>query len=256
MKRVLICFIAVLVVTACNNNKTPDVAGSASPVKETATAKDQPAAAAPGCSSSLWFKEGTTLEFNLTDANGKSTAVTTTKITSVRPEGSAIVTDFTNTYSKGKEVKGTYRCEGDKLYMDMQSFFENNFAGLKRAGVEMEVKNAYISFPSNMKPGDKLDDASFVITTKKAGKEFMTVTSTIKARKVEGVEKVTTAAGSWDCMKLSEIHSTKSEMMGKQFMSQDTKSIEWFTPGAGVVKMETYDASGKLQMRSELISIK
>lgn len=254
MKRVLICFIAALFFTACNNNKTPDVAGSTSPVKETASAKDQPAAS--GCSSSLWFKEGTTLEYNLTDANGKSTAVTTTKITSVHSDGPVMVADFTNTYSKGKEVKGTYRCEGDKLYMDMQSFFENNFAGLKRAGMEIEMKNAYISFPSGMKPGDKLEQASFVMKTKKAGKEFMTVTSTIKDRKVEGVEKVTTPAGSWNCMKLSEIHSTNSEMMGKQFMSQDTKSIEWFTPGAGVVKMEMYDAAGKLQLRSELISIK
>jgi hypothetical protein len=254
MKAFLFSLIAAAGMIACNNNKAPEVAGSASPANETTATAKAASTGETGCSSFLWFKEGTTLEYNLTDVMGKN-IVTTTHISKVRNDGSGLVADFTNTYGT-KEVKGTYRCSGDKLYMDMKSFFENNFSALKRAGIEIEMSNSDISFPLNMQPGDKLEEARFTAKTKKNGKEFMTMSITIKDRKVEGTEKVTTPGGTWDCLKLSQVQSSVTEMMGKQVKGPDTKAIQWFSRDGGLVKFETYDASGKLQTKQELISIK
>jgi hypothetical protein len=252
MKQLLFFLITIFSTAACNNDKAPTVEGAGAETAK-ATAK---APAETGCSSFLWFKEGTTMEYSLTDATGKAVGTTTTHIDKVHPEGTATVADFTTSYAGGKNIKASYRCEGDKIYMNMKTFFDNNFSGMKKAGVEMEMGDAYLSFPWNMKPGDKLDGADLIITAKKAGKDFMTMKSSIKDRTVEAVEKITTPAGTWDCLKLVETRTNTSSMMGRQIMSSDAKTIEWFVPGAGLVKFETYDAAGKLQTRSELISIK
>jgi hypothetical protein len=259
MKIFLTFFIAAIFLAACNNTETPAAAAAVSPAKEPAMADNAfvSSAARSGCSSILWFKEGTTLEYNLTDANGKRTAITTTHIDKIHVDGSATIADFTNVYAEGKKVTGSYRCEADKLFMDMKSFFENNFSALKRRGMEITIKqDASISFPADMKPGDKLEEATFVIGTKKAGKDFMTITIVIKDRKVEGFEKIITPGGSLNCLKLSQIQSTSTSMMGRPVMKIDTKSTDWFSADAGIVKTESYDANGKLQNRSELVSIR
>jgi hypothetical protein len=54
-------------------------------------------------------------------------------------------------------------------------------------------------------------------------------------RKVVGKEQVTTAAGSWDCYKISSNTKMKIKTMGIGVpMNMDV--TEWFAPGFGVVK--------------------
>lgn len=254
MKKLIFCFLGVIWLAACNNNKTTETATAAAAPAAAPVAEKT--AATVGCSSFIWFKEGTTLEYNLTDATGKSIGITTTHINKVYTEGAATIAEIVSSYHKGKEMKVTYRCEGNKIYMDMKAFFDNNFAAMAKNGLQMEMKDTYISFPWDMKTGDNLEEAVFEIKAKKGGKDFMTITSRIKNRKVEGTEKVTTPAGSWDCLKLSEIRSNTTEMMGRKIPGQDMKTTSWFSPGAGIIKTEMYDGNGKLQSLSELISIK
>ena len=138
----------------------------------------------------------------------------------------------------------------------MKSVFANNFGSFEKMGVQMEMTDAQLNFPWDMKDGDQLEDAIFEIKTKQDGRDFMTIKSIVKDRKVEGMEKVTTPAGSWNCFKLKETRSTITEMMGKQISTKEVKTVQWFTPVAGLVKYESYTADGKVQDRSELISLK
>lgn len=254
MKKLLFSFLSVCLLAACNSNTPKDAAADTTPSSAATPATEKPASVS--CSSFVWFKEGTTLEYNLTDATGKSTGISTTHINKVYSEGAATVAEIISKYNKGRELKATYRCEGNKVYMDMKSFFDDNFSSMAKNGLKMEMKNSYISFPWDMKTGDNLEEAAFEIKAKKDGKDFMTVTSHIKNRKVEGTEKVTTPAGSWDCLKISEIRSNTTEVMGRKVPGKDIKTTTWYSPGAGIVKTEIYDDNGKMQSLSELISIK
>jgi hypothetical protein len=254
MKKISFVFF-VSILFACNNsNNSSGTGGDTAQEPPAAQNDDKPSASsASGCSAFFWFKKGVVMQYEMSDGTGKYTDTTSTTIEDVHQDGAALIADYTTTLSKGKMVKASYRCEGDK-YMDMKSMF-SGFA-TQRAGMEIEVTDAYISFPWNMKEGDNLDDAKFAITSKQNGKEFMKMTSTVKERKVESRDNVTTPAGSWDCLKITETRTTSTEMSGKQISSKDTKSVQWFAPQAGLVKFELYDEAGKVLSRSQLISLK
>lgn len=254
MKKQISSFLVITLI-ACGSNSTNGpgkngVADSSVTIK----AADKPDG--PGCTSFLWFKKGTVLEYRLTGADGTPQGNSTTTINDVKQDGGAMIADYTTSLGAGKDIKGSYRCEGDKIYMDMKSFFQNNFSGLQKAGMEMEVKNGYVSFPSDMKVGENLDGATFEVDAKKNGKDFMKIISEVKERKVEATEKITTPGGTWNCLRLSEVRTTTSEVMGRKVPGAETKSLQWFAPGIGPVKFEMYDGNGHLTSRSELISIK
>jgi hypothetical protein len=60
----------------------------------------------------------------------------------------------------------------------------------------------------------------------------------IKDRKVEGQEKITTPAGSWDCFKISYHGKMKIKTMGIG-VPVNLDGVEYFAPGFGIVKTES-----------------
>jgi hypothetical protein len=254
MKKLLSCFMTVAVLASCNNSKSPEATGLAA--SETASAAKSTNDLISDCSSLAWFKKGTEMQYRMTSGMGKDMGTTTTTINDVRKDGTATVADYTTTWGEGKTINASYKCEDGRIYMNMKSLFSDIMAGMKRPGVEIEVTDAYLAFPGNMKPGDDLEGGVFELKMKQQGKDFMTMRSEIKDRKVESIEKITTPAGSWDCMKLAETRSISTEMMGRKMPAQEIKTVQWFTPVAGLVKFVSYDASGKVTFETELVSIK
>ena len=64
-----------------------------------------------------------------------------------------------------------------------------------------------------------------------------TVSMIISDRKVAGKESVTTAAGTWDCLKIPYNSKITIKTMGIGVPIKD-EGTEWFAPGFGVVKTE------------------
>jgi len=79
----------------------------------------------------------------------------------------------------------------------------------------------------------------------------MTMSFHVVDRKVEAFESITTAAGTFECFKLSQ--TTKSKMM---FMNLTLKSIDWIAEGIGSVRSESYTEKGKLEGYTVLTNIK
>lgn len=193
------------------------------------------------------------MEYEIFDGKGTKTHHTTTTIDDVHTEGSTVLADYTTTFGDDRKFKATYRCEGDRIFMNLRSLFDS--PALKNSALEIEVKDAYISYPWNMKQGDVLDDATFEIITRQEGKEFMKMSTLIKDRQVESLESVTTAAGTWQCLKLKEIHLNTTTMQGRKVSGKEAKTIQWFSPEVGLVKTESYDEKGVLNGRSELVGV-
>ena len=254
MKKLLSYMLALAILASCNNNKTSDATTSVA--GETSTAAKSTSEAASDCGAYAWFKKGTVMEYKMTSGAGKEMGKTRTVINDVRKDGAATVAEYTSTWGDGKTINASYKCENGKIYMNMKSLFNDIMEGMKRPGVEIEVTDAYLAFPGNMKPGDDLEGGVFEMKMKQQGKDFMTMRSEVKDRKVESTEKITTNAGSWDCLKLVETRVMNAEMMGRKMPAQEIKSVQWFTPVAGLVKFASYDAKGNLSFETELISIK
>lgn len=74
-------------------------------------------------------------------------------------------------------------------------------------------------------------------------------------RKVVGNETVTSPAGSWDCFKITYDADFSTKVMGMS-MPMRMQATEWFAPGFGVVKTESYGKNGKLAGSTLITGVK
>jgi len=149
---------------------------------------------------------------------------------------------------KGKEVlKYTYSawCEGGNFYIDMKSMI-GSLSVQDLSSYKIESKD--LKFPKDIKAGQSLDDASLTLSVD--GPVNTGITTNITDRKVIAFEKITTAAGTFDCVKIS--YSFNSKVM---FIKSAGTATEWFAKDIGLIRSETYDKNGKLIGINELTSI-
>ena len=109
-------------------------------------------------------------------------------------------------------------------------------------GMEISIEDGISVIPNNLAVNDKLEDATMVMNMSSALMNLK-MTITIFDRIVTGKETITTPAGTFDCMILSQKTTTK---MGK-IMSITTSSKEWLSKGVGSVRTENYNKNEKLE---------
>ena len=137
-------------------------------------------------------------------------------------------------------------CDGDNFFIDMKSFLGS--MNLTELG-EFKITSADMELPPRMTPGQQLKDASF--TLEMTGPIPVTMTSSFTNRKVDALEKVTTPAGTFDCIRVSYDSFSKVS-----FIKTEGRTVEWYTPGIGIVRSEYYDKKGKVTSIHELIYVK
>lgn len=271
MKKLLIITTAFFFI-ACNNSGTQP---GGEPVNNTSQLIDKPegnktneppvTAEASACGRMVSFQPGAEIEAITYDGSGKEKSKQYTKVLSVN-----IVDGFTVANAEGKTtnskenkedkaVNFSYKCDGNKIYMDIASMFRT-----AEKQQDATFESSFIEYPINVKEGDILPDATGMMSSVKNGKK-MTMKFVYKNRKVEGKEAITTAAGSWNCFKISNTVESEMdipgmdektiEMMKKMSESMKMSTTTWFAPDFGIVKMEMY-MNGKLQSRNEITSVK
>ncbi len=139
-----------------------------------------------------------------------------------------------------------FYCKDNTFYVDMSSFLNEDAMG--GDGVQMELTFSEMGYPKSLAPGTTLDDG-WVQASINAGIPMVFRTD-ITDRKVLAIEDVTTEAGSFNAVKISENIASK---MG--FMTINMKTVSWMKLNIGNIKSETYDSKGNLMSSSELISI-
>lgn len=103
-------------------------------------------------------------------------------------------------------------------------------------------EEVYIEYPTTMEIGQEFENIS---TSKTGSSNYGGVTAriTIINREVQAKEKITTAAGAWDCFKIKAEYKVKITYDKIDWKTSDTELkytlIEWFAPGVGVVKGQT-----------------
>ena len=111
---------------------------------------------------------------------------------------------------------------------------------------EISVNGGVTVLPSSMKAGDRLEDAR---TEVKAG--LIRYTVAVSDRKVLRRESISTPAGDFDCIVVSEHKEEKAPGY-----SRITNAYTWYSPGVGMVRHDTYDKNMKLETSELLQSLK
>jgi hypothetical protein len=140
-------------------------------------------------------------------------------------------------------------CKAGVFYFDMKSYLSpETMSAYKDMEVKIDATN--LEVPGTLKVGDKLSDGSMTMDVSTGGFKIMSIVVQITERVVAAEENMTTAAGTFNCLKINQTITSK---VGVKVV---TKSSEWLAPGVGVIKNESYSTDGKLNSRMELVEYK
>lgn len=144
----------------------------------------------------------------------------------------------------GTSVEYTMECDDDKMYIDTRAlYFPPRRAEMK--GMETEVESENLAMPAILQVGDELPEASLVMTMKMGETVFMTTILKFTRKKVIGRESVKVPAGTFSCLKIEGGTNMEMKVMNKP-TNFITKTVQWYAPGIGMVKEESYDENGGL----------
>jgi hypothetical protein len=198
------------------------------------------------CNEMFDYQEGTSWQWTNYDKKGKFMGKSMQKIEELNKlsNGFEVTISMVQSDKKGEQV-GPFSmdmaCKDGVVYFDMKKFVPDEYLNDSEGEATVEVNGDNLEMPINMKAGDYLKDASVSMKIGGSGSPMaINMTVDIFDRKVESEEKLNTPAGEFDCFVITQ--SMKTKMM----ISMQMESKEWYSPGIGMVKSESYK-KGKLK---------
>lgn len=183
------------------------------------------------------IKKGAELEYQTTDAKGKETGRSVTKITEATGEnGNYTITQTISNFVEGTEIFGPMTVT--------TTITDGNASVALGGGAAIDVTSDAPIIPSNLSVGQEL--ATGTLSINMSG---IKSTQEISSHKVVGRENITTSAGTFDCFIVEQEYVAKVA-----FIKVKGKQKIWYARGVGNVQTETYDKKGKLASRQVLIS--
>ncbi|HRP56156.1 hypothetical protein [Agriterribacter sp.] len=209
-------------------------------------------ACAQSCASFYLLQNNKTLTFAVYNKRGNANGTIIYKISGMPAKGATTAaTVHTNLLDKeGKSVnKGVsnVKCSNGTIMIDMNLFLPQQQTEQFNK-THAKVKNAFLEYPAAMETGDQLKDGTFNMEIDNNGlKQILKMH--IFNRKVGPTEKISTKAGTWDCMAIS--YQVKLNIQtGPIAIPLNYHATEWYVPGFGIVK--TVSEAGS----TEIVSIK
>jgi hypothetical protein len=206
---------------------------------------------AQDCSNYYYLQNNKTIEMTISNNKGKESGKMIYSISNSNKTGTAYSATINSEFidSKGKSVTkaiNNVKCESGVMKMDMKMFIPAAQQEQLASGAA-SASNVYLEYPASMKVGDNLNDGQFSMDYENAGGMKSSLEISITDRKVEAKESVTTAAGTWECFKISTKNKITTKIAGIGIpIKMDV--TEWFAPGFGVVKTES--KGGKTEITS------
>ncbi len=196
------------------------------------------------------FKEGIRMELTHYDSKGRPNSITkqTVKEVDGLDDGFKATIEMESSDEKGKRSTTTsydVTCKGNSIFIDMRSML-NPEATASTQEMEMEVTGDAMEFPNELTPGQTLPDGNIEMKASMNGIKLMTIKMNVTNRKVEGNESVTTPAGTFDCIKITQDTDVKA------IFKMKAKTTTWYAIGVGMVKTENYDKNGKVESSTVL----
>lgn len=205
---------------------------------------------AQDCKSYLYMTANGKIEMTIYDKKGEVSGKQIVQVTNVNQTGggyeSTVSTSMVD--EKGKAIMngtGTYRCMDGMFSADMKMLMPQEGMG-KTDATQAKFEPVYLEYPTSLSEGQALKNAEFIMNTSGQGGMNSTVTFKEENRRVAGKESVTSPAGTWQAYVISYDGSMKIKMGPIGMPAFNYSAKEWFVPGVGVVKTESYSKNGKL----------
>ncbi len=201
-----------------------------------------------GCSDYYPMEQGTKFQFTNYEKNDKISSVVDYLIK--ESDGETALFYYEMRDDKGElTLTSEYaiRCENDGISIDFKSLAAPGMME-QYQGMDIDLSGTNLFLPNSLSEGQSLPDADLLMNVSMTPIN-MRLTVRIFDRKVEGKETITTPAGTFDCIILSQSSETK---MG---MKVSGSSREWYARNVGLVKQESYNKKGKKLASTVLTSL-
>jgi hypothetical protein len=215
-------------------------------------------ATAQSCAGCYFFDTGE-VEMITYDDKGKENGKLIYNISEITKTGNELIASFTaeEKNSSGvslSKVPGKYKCGVGSLFMDAAvAIPKEQMAPYK----DMDIQSGagFVGYPSKLTPGQTFRDTSFTIQVLNSGSFFTNLTLAQTNRKVEVELSITNRTGTWDCFIITYDGKFTTNNGSSPATSFDFKCKEWFAPGFGIVKSETYSSTNTLISSFSITSI-
>lgn len=193
-------------------------------------------------------EEGSTWEITNYNARGKVEGRIVYTLLEKETNGDQITFKVENTYydKKDKEIfTNTFeaQCIDGEFILDMTYKMDGASMGAYE-NMDVTIDASEFELPDfDAAPGTQLEDATMKVTIGDLGINMQVL---IDNRLVTAQENITTPAGSFDCVVLSQDTSTKL------LLNVRASSKEWYAENIGMVRSESYNKRGKMTGYSEL----
>jgi hypothetical protein len=201
------------------------------------------------------FKVNKAFEYSSYNNKNKLQGIQRTQVTAVNKENGVVKATIATTHRDATNkvtYEGSYAvsCYEDRFLIDIQSLIDPRMM-TAFSGMKLDVSTMDVIFPRSMKVGDNLPDGTLLMKISNETMQLSEVVFTMRNRKVETIETITTPVGSFECFKISyELYSeTKVYGFSQKHILQ---AVDYFSLGLGSVRNETYDKKGKLDMYTVL----
>lgn len=260
---------------ALNKPKSPKKEKEAPSPEQPTKATNNPVAgesvlllAGGDCSDFIWFSKDAMMEFEYRDAGDKAINRTKMVVNEVNVTDDGTIALVNSSDDSGHSFDLKMVCAGGNLYMDFGTMMKQALAQSGQPGIdtsalqnaikttEISFDDAFLLFPKSMYAGQELPDTEVTIKNSPTPQMTMEITSTLSERKVEAKETIKTAAGAFDCVKISGRRHTNMKIMGMNKDLDGGMEYLWFAPGIGVIKQDTYDDKNNLQGSMQLSGYK
>ncbi|PVY44227.1 TapB family protein [Pontibacter virosus] len=215
---------------------------------------------AQDCNGYMLLTENAEYEILNYNQRNKLTGRVLYKVTDVRRDGNkSEATVHTQMYDeKGKMAnEGSYQvgCESGSIWVDMRSLMNPDMMEAYK-NMEIKMEGDHMDYPASLSPGQQLKDGSFTINVidKGSGQNMSTITMQVTGRTVGNKESLEVPAGTYEGFKINQDMEVQTRAMGLKMPGTRMQTVEWFVPGTGWIKSETY-RNGKLMAYSVLSKI-
>lgn len=205
------------------------------------------------CEAYIPTKTGVVQTYVSKDKKDKITGYYSQEILSAEnKDGKFVYTISQSNFNAKKELLSQdtleFFCKDNVFYIDMNSYLnKEQMAAYDESQITFSFEN--IDYPASLKPGTTLKDG-YIQADIFAG-ITITFRTDITNRKIVAVEDITTEAGKFNAVKMTQ------DVSGKYgFVKMNMSSVSWMKLNVGTIRSETYDKNGNLISTTELISIK
>lgn len=216
---------------------------------------------AQDCKGFYYFTDNSETVMTVYDKKSKESGKLTYKVSNVTKTGNTTSANFTSEMvdEKGKILTkgaGKFKCVAGIVMVDAKiSMPQENMAAYK--DMDVKAEETFIEYPTNLSAGQSLKDVNFMMDVYNKGSAFSTVNFSETNRKVVGKETVTSPAGTWECWKITYDAQFKATMAAVKIgIPFNLRATEWFAPGFGIVKTESFSKNGKLLGSTLITSVK